>query len=408
MHHSFMWDVSRIVAQLLQTGERKVLIENGSDARYIPSGHIVFVRQGVLMAAPFNLERLELLGEPTVVLDDIMHSVDAGSSVLNSGAAQYCFSDSGLLVYAPGGIRPHIKRHIVWVDRNGGLESIAALEGGSAMPRLSPDGTRLAYVDYELKRSIWIYDLNRIRPPQRFILRGAAWWFTWTQDAKRLTFMWSESGTDKIYWQLADRSDAMERLTDNSEPWPPGSWSPGDKELAFVARRTKGTKIDFDIYLLLMPSREVRPLISSQFNEAYPVFSPDGRWLAYTSDETGRSEVYVQPFPGPGPVMPISSNGGAEPLWSPKGDELFYRQQNPPTLMAVSVRSASSELFGRPRELFDVSQFVPGGLHRNYDITHDGQRFLMVKLEPEQSQAVTEMTLVTNWFEELKRLCPPK
>ena len=157
-----------------------------------------------------------------------------------------------------------------------------------------------------------------------------------------------------------------------------------------------------------MPSREAIPFVSSQFNEMYPVFSPDGRWLAYTSDETARSEVYVRPFPGPGEIRPISSAGGIEPLWSAKGDELYYRQQNPPRLMAVSVRPATTELFGSPRELFDVSQFAPGGCHRNYD-TLDGQRFLMVKIEieAEPSQAVTEMILVTNWFEELKRLAPP-
>ena len=193
----------------------------------------------------------------------------------------------------------------------------------------------------------------------------------------------------------------MERLTTSEYDQWPGSWSSDGKTVAFVEVHPD---TGCDIAMLDVRSGRVTPFLNSQFNEKYPEFSPDGRWIAYTSDESKRDEVYVRPFPGPGMKQQVSSEGGSEPLWARNGKQLFYRWQD--QVWVVDVRTDGGFATSKPRLLFEKPGYAHGYPIRGYDLSLDGQRFLMVKLEQRKPTPVTEMILVQNWFEELKRLVP--
>jgi serine/threonine-protein kinase len=212
-----------------------------------------------------------------------------------------------------------------------------------------------------------------------------------------------------IYWQLADGSGGLERLTTSENTNIPMSWSPDGQLLAFFeVDPTNG----YDISVLrlgdLSPGsgkvRKAQPFLRTPFNESVPRFSPDGRWLSYVSDETGRFEIYVQPYPGPGAKRQISTEGGTEPAWNPNGRELFYRSGD--KMMAVEIASQPSFNSGNPRVLFE-GQYVPTpGTFPNYDVSPDGQRFLMLKPSESAEAAPTQINVVLNWFEELKQKVP--
>jgi Tol biopolymer transport system component len=193
----------------------------------------------------------------------------------------------------------------------------------------------------------------------------------------------------------------MEQLTKSEDGARPGSWSPDGETLAFVEYRQDS---GWDILLLSMRDRKVAPLLNSRFHEMYPEFSPDGRWIAYASNESGRTEVYVRPFPAREGKWQISNEGGTEPLWSRNGKQLFYRRSG--QVWVVDVLTGSGFSAGKPRLLFEQSGYLSNQPIREWDISADGRRFLMVKLEERKPQPVTELILVQNWFEELKRLVP--
>jgi Tol biopolymer transport system component len=246
----------------------------------------------------------------------------------------------------------------------------------------------------------WVYDLNR-GTAALITGEGKTIFVSWTPDGKRVAFNWRSDGQFNLYWRPADGSQPMERLTTSDYRQDPGSFSPDGATLAFVEFRPE---TGLDILLLDLRSRRVTTFLNSRAWEGYPEFSPDGRWLAYVSDESGRAEVYVQPFPGPGGKWLISQEGGTEPLWARNGTQLFYRRDD--QVWVVDVRTGTGFTPGKPRLLFKAPGFTWGWPVRAWDISQDGQRFLMVKQEERKSQPVTEMILVQNWFEELKRLCP--
>ena len=208
-------------------------------------------------------------------------------------------------------------------------------------------------------------------------------------------------GALNLFWKPADSSGSAEQLTESEHAQRPLSWSPDGQVLAFSELHpTMGS----DIWVLpLQGERKPRPFLQTQFDEAWAVFSPDGHWLAYTSNESGRYEVYVQPYPGPGGKWQISNEGGDEPVWAKNGRELFYR--NGDKMMAVEVTTQPTFHAGTPTLLFEGQYWHQVGLWRaDYDITPDGQRFLMIQLG--EQEAVTQINVVLNWFEELKRLAP--
>jgi serine/threonine-protein kinase len=387
---------------LLEPGTQKwrVLLEDAADARYVPTGHLVFLRQGTLMAVPFVIDELKLNGQPAPAVASVMQALNTASSGFDTAAGQFSISASGAMAYAPGGILPDRESSLVWVDHTGKAEPIASFKAPFFAPRLSPDGQRIAYKTLGKESQVWIYDLIR-STASRLTSEGFGVFVTWTPDGRRVVFDWMKAVAPNIYWQPADGSTPMERLTQSEYLQFTGSWSPDGETLAFLESH-EGSGLD--IVLLHMRDRKVTPFLNSRFNERYPEFSPDGRWLACVSNESGRGEVYVLPFPGPGGKWQISNEGGTEPLWSRNGKQLFYRRPN--QVWVVDVKAGSGFTASKPRLLFEQPGYGGGGPIRTWDISPDGQRFLMVKLDERKPQPVTEMILVQNWFEELKRLVP--
>ena len=383
----------------LDTGEWHVLLEDAADARYVPTGHLIFLRQGTLMAVRFDLARLEVIGQPAALVDNVMQAFH-WSVYANTGAGQFGISDTGSLIYAAGGIVPDRKNSLVWVDQRGTEQPVTALQFPFLSPRFSPDGLRIAYATMGRESQVYVYDLVR-GTNSRLTGEGIAIRPIWAPDGKRLLFGWKRSLAFSLFWQPYDGSSPMERLTSSEyEQWP-GSWSSDGKTVALVeAHPDTGS----DIAVLDVPSRRVTPFLNSEFDEAYPEFSPDGRWIAYTSDESERSEVYVRAFPGPGMKQQVSSEGGYEPLWARNGKQLFYRRQD--KIWVVDVRTDGGFAMSKPRLLFEKPGYGSGSPIRAYDLSLDSERFLMVKTENRKPTPVTEMVLVQNWFEELKRIVP--
>ncbi len=396
------WDLQPRVAVLQsRTRQWRTLLEDAADARYVPTGHLIFLRQGTLMAARFDLDRLEVTGQPVPLITDVMQALNTGFSFSDIAAGQFSISASGALVYASGGITPDQENSLVWVDQKGTAQPALPFKGPFSAPRLSPDGRRIAYNLRGRESHVWEYDLVR-GIATRLTGEGKASYVTWTPDGKRVAFKWYKPGLPvNLYWQPVDGSSPMERLTTSEYNQWPGSWSADGTTLAFVEYLPG---VGHRILLLDVRSRRVTPFLNSQSDGLYPEFSPDGRWLVYGSNESGRHEIYVRPFPGPGGKWQISQQGGTEPLWARTGKQLYYRRGD--KVWAVDVQTEPAFSAGRPRLLFEQPGLGGSGPIRTRDLSLDGQRFLMVKLDERKPTPVTEMILVQNWFEELKRLAP--
>ena len=382
-----------VAVQSIATGERQNLIQGGVYSRYTATGHLVYARGGTLMAVPFDLRRLTVTGTAVPVADGVMQSP-------TNGSAQYGISATGSLVYVPGGVQATQLR-LVWVSRNGREQALAAPANNYLNPRVSPDGRRVAVGVTGQEGNIWQYDNSR-ETLTRLTFGGTVNGYpTWTPDGKRIAFTSNKEGQLNIFWQLADGSGGLERLTTSDDSQTPNSWSPDGKLLAFnVINPTTG----IDIWVFRMSDRKAQPFLETPSNESAPQFSPDGRWLAYVSDESYRYEIYVQPYPGPGGKWQISTEGGTEPVWNHNGRELFYRSGD--KMMAVDIATQPSFSVGKPRMLFE-GQYQPTPVtFPNYDVSPDGQRFLMLKPSEQDQAAQTQINVVLNWFEELKRRVP--
>jgi len=384
---------AQIAVQTGETGQRRNLIQGGTNPHYAPSGHLVYAQGGSLMAALFDRQRLTIIGTAVPV-------VEAVSQSPTTGAAQYSFSATGSLVYVSGGIQS-AQAKLVWVSRNGAEQPVSAPVHAYIFPRLSPDGRRVAVGITESESQIWLYDLSR-DTLTRFTFEGNTNSNpVWTPDGKKIAFNSNKAGPLNPFWQLADGGGGLERLTTSLYANVPMSWSPDGQLLAFVeVNPTTGV----DIWVLRMSDRKAQPFLRTPFNESAPRFSPDGRWLAYISDESGRFEIYVQPYPGPGGKWQISTDGGREPMWNPNGRELFYRSGD--KMMAVDIATQPAFTVSKPRMLFD-GLYSPSPLTTpNYDVSPDGQRFLMLKPSEQTQAGLTQINVVLNWFEELKQKVP--
>jgi serine/threonine-protein kinase len=404
---AFRWDDARIELFVRATGERKKILDGATDARYVTSGHVVYVRDAVLMAAPFDATQLRLAGGPVALRDGVMHSIGDDSEWTDTGAAQIDVSPSGSLAFVSGTVFPSDQRIPVWVDRRGNVQPLDVPARDYQGPRVSPDGTRLvvAHSANHLDDDIWVYDLKR-GTSIRLTSDGGHAWPTWTPDGSRIAFYTEGAGPSNLFWQPVDASAKAERLTTSPYHQRPASWSPDGKELLFSQAdpQTRG-----DIWVASIADKQVslRPVVKEPFEEIFPELSPDGRWLAYSSDASGRFEVYVQPYPGPRARQVVSTAGGREAVWAKDGKRLFYRE--PPRqndgafrMMQVDITVDDSKLIvGSPTALFD-DRFVRASPIRSYDIAAD-QRFLMLLDRKPAATAVTEIQLVLNWIDELKR-----
>lgn len=374
---------SELAIQSLKTGQSRDLLQAGTLPRYAPSGHIIYLQGANLMAAPFDPRKMTITGSAVPVIEGVL-------------PLQYSFSSTGSLVYVPGSSQaPQSK--LAWVDRNGKEQPVPAPLHTYVMPRISPDGQRVAAAIEEADSQIWLYDLGRATLTRLTLEGDLNLDPVWTADGKRIAFKGAGSA---LFWQPADGSGGPEALTAGplSTNDIPSSFSPDGKAMAIV--ETIGNQ---GVWILPLQDRKPQLFDRGQTNETAPRFSPDGHWIAYTSLESGRSEVYVRPYPGPGGKYQISSEGGREPVWNPKGRELFYRAGN--KMMAVEVTTQGAFSWGKPRALFEGAYVTTPRSLPNYDVSPDGQRFLMLKAT-EQAQASTQINVVLNWFEELKRRVP--
>jgi len=373
----------------LSTGKRRVLVEAGSNAHYAATGHLVYARAGALLAVPFDLAKLEVTGLPKPTGEDVL--TDPGSA-----AAQFTLSGDGTLVYVPGSVQAS-RGNIVWVDRKGVAEAATDTTRSYGYPSVSRDGRRMAFAIAEgANTDIWVLDLHRgsltrLTSDAAIDLRP-----TWTPDGERVTFGSNRAGPMDLYWTRADGSEPEKVLLTAPLAQQPTSWSPDGRHLAYTE---EDPRTGFDLWVLTLGGPRT-PFLRTAFDERGATFSRDGRWLAYTSNESARDEIYVRPFPGPGPKWQISTGGGSEPVWARSGEELFYRSGD--KMMAVGVSTTPPFQVQKPRVLFEGEYARPDPM-TSYGVAPDG-RFVMVRGETQS--ASSPLHVVLNWFEELKLRVP--
>ncbi len=386
----------RIAVVSLRTGEQRILVEDAAYPRYLPTGHLVFNRPGSLFAVPFSLKRLETSGPLLPLLDDLT------TNTAGVRAAEYAFSQEGTLVYVP---TLQLRRTLVWVDRKGATEQIPFPPGGYEAVALSPDGGRLAAQTVEKgERTALLFGDFARGTLTRSTAEGDIQILAWAPDGTRVAFAFGPGRKVRnAFWQSADGSTPPERLTSESvlQQEGPSSFSPDGSLLlvtVFNFADSSPASTGYDIFVLsLRGERKLRPFLQTKFQEGDARFSPDGRWVAHVSNESGRLEVFVRPFPGPGAVWQISTEGGSDPRWSRSGRELYYRHGD--KMLMVDVETKPTFRPGRPRTLFE------GRFLDSYDVSPDGARFLMIK-EDAAELGPAHVKVVLNWFEEVKRRVP--
>jgi eukaryotic-like serine/threonine-protein kinase len=381
-------DDAQIVGQVLATGERRVLVRGSASARFAADGRLVYARGGTLFAMPFDPSRLLVSGSAVKLVDGVAEDSD--------GAPEYSLSTTGDLVYVPGpaGFDARSRRTFVWVDRKGAIEPIAAPPALYSTPSLSSDGQRIAFHIEAAKNDIWTYDFARATTTR--MTYGHHHFPIWTPDGKHLTFASGGAGSMNLFWGPADGSGVEERLTTSKNQQLPESWSPDGRTLAFDERDPIS---GFDIWTVSLDGdRKPRPFLKTPYNEFRPRFSPDGRWLAYQSNETGRLEVYVRPFPGPGAKTKVSTNGGGGPRWGPDGRELFYRNRQE-GMLVVPVAAGSSFGVGVPKRLF-AWPFTGNMSTSGFEVAPDGRHLLMMREDP--TPAPRQINVILDWFDARK------
>jgi serine/threonine-protein kinase len=430
-------DAEQVALLDLKTGKIRTLIRGASAAEYVESGHLLYATGATLRAAKFDLNRLDIVGDPVPVLDQVTTS--------NTGAAEFAVSRQGSLVYIPGGVgtTAGVARSLVWVDRQGHQEPINAPQRTYAIPRISPDGTRAALDIRDEANDIWILDFQRRTLDRLTRSPNTDMSPVWTPDGRRIIWANTVVATPNLFWQAADGTGEPEPLTvESTTAQFPTSISPDGRTLALFeasgggvpprlvepnsAPVGSGIAQQFGISLFTLPvaqttqqasrtpspEAKTQPILFSQAQQVDPEISPDGHWLAYASYESGQEEIYVRPFPNvnDGRVR-ISTEGGSRPAWAHSSRELFYLDTNGLlTVVPVPIQAAGTTFkAGIPTKLLNTA-FYEGttgrGLDlRGYDVSPDGQRFLMIKDAPAADQSGRTspgMVVVLNWFEELR------
>ena len=312
-------DDTEIVVHVLASGERKVIMRGGADARYVPSGHLLYLRKSTLMAAPFDLQQLAATGGGVALIADVMQASNTPNEASEGGAGQFSVSATGSLLYASGGMFPDPERSLAWVDRNGLAETLPLSSRPYLSPRISPDGHRFL-VWTQGDRNVWVHDLSR-GVTTRLTFEGRNARAIWAPDGSRITYASAIAGAENLFGRPSDGSENADRLAASESQQAPGAWTPDGKTLLFMQG---DPSTGYDIWTLsLEGDRRPHPFLQTPFNEQYADLSLDGHWLAYASNQSGRVEVYVQPYPGPGARQQISVNGGTAPAWSRRWSRAF-------------------------------------------------------------------------------------
>jgi eukaryotic-like serine/threonine-protein kinase len=380
----------------------------GEGAQYVPTGHIVYAQSGGLIATPFDPATGDLNQPPAPLLERVEAS--------RFGGAYFAVaSTSGTLIYLPGGAAV-ASRTLLRLDRDGRVSPLVDARAAYEDPALSPDGRQLAVtIVSDTGSDIWIVDLARATRV-RFTTGGTSAFPLWSTDSSKVAYQSTVPGSSNLFWKPLNGGEAQSFLSGASAAspsWPnaaanllpgtlptlsgggpqfPSSWTSDQSVLAFHERKPSG---DRDIWTVSEGSAPV-PFLLTPFDERSPKFSPDGKWIAYVSDESGRNDVYVQPFPGPGAKWLVSTDGGVDPVWSHDGRELFFRRDD--HMMVVSVVARAEFSASRPKPLFDI-RFDAGANGPNFDVSRDGAWFVMPRND--LAAAPTELHVVFNWFSEI-------
>ena len=393
------WDLARLAVQPLAGGDRTVIVTGGGFGRFVgddKAGYLLYAEADSLVAVPFDLSRLQIAGQPIVVADVIKNF---------SGGVQAAISSSGSLAYLPQGAG-QTERELVWVDRQAAASPAATVSGLARRFDLSSDGSRIARYKVEAETGdVWIDELSTGKatrvsfhadPMPASRVPNDRLNPVWSADGRHVAYASGTPATN-LYLADVDNGGQPERLTTSRNAQWPTSWSRDARTLAYVeADPLSGS----DIWLLTLDAARkpasVRPFLRTPFTESVPAISPDGRWVAYHSNESGRVEVYVQPWPEGGRRWQVSTDGGAWPRWSPRGDELFFRSGPARTAMAsVAVKADPEFTPAPPRGVFDLR-----GYDSPFCVSPDAQRFLLLRLPGVAT--VTQVTVVANWLDELR------
>jgi hypothetical protein len=392
------YDDAAIAVVSTQTGQRRVLVEGGCYPRYSPSGHVVYVRNGSMLAVPFDPSRLEVTGPPFAVLEGVMMS-------RNTGVANFDIAASGDLLYVPGDADGGA-RTLHWVDRAGRAEQLPLPPRSYLHPRISPDGRKLAIEVEGSSHDVFIYDFAS-DVMTNLTLDGVSHWPIWSPDGQRIGYRSGPMGRFQLWQVPADRSRPAQRLRLDVRSAGAESFHPNGRVVAYTDNSYGGKPVTIGV-MSIEGDPEPQPLDETTFAQGSPKFSPDGRWLAYCTNESGRPEVYVKPFPGPGAKVQVSNEGGTDPVWRRDGRELFYR--NGDRMMVVQIAAGDALASARPVELWrgpysagmSTSCGAPGLTSSNYDVTPDGQRFLMIRDEDDSTTSADRMVLVLGFAQEMR------
>ncbi|OFW13813.1 MAG: hypothetical protein A3H29_12820 [Acidobacteria bacterium RIFCSPLOWO2_02_FULL_67_21] len=392
-------DAGQIAVLDLATGTSKTVLRGGSQARYVPTGHLVYAAGGALRAVAFDLSRLEARENPVVVLPRLV--------VGNFGSADAVVSAHGTLAYLDAFGASLTVRSLVWVDRDGREEPLGAPARAYTYARISPDGERLVLSTIDEEGDLWMWDLARRTLTRLTFGPQLDTYPVWSLEGRRIYFSSEWDGARNLYVQAADGTGSPERLTESPNQQNVTAVSPDGKRLIFH-QTTPATNSDI-LQLALDGTHEVTPLVQTSFIERNGRVSPDGKWLAYEANDSGRQEIYVRPYPDVNSgKWQVSAAGGTRPVWSHDGGELFYLVSSATgvSLMRVGVQRGSGWSATTPVTLFEGPYFVPAGSTGvTYDVSSDGRHFLIGKQES-ASDAPPQIVVVQHWFEELKKLVP--
>ena len=402
------YEEADVAVQVLATGQKKKLFHGGYHARYLPGGYLAFLHDGTLFAVPFDAKRLEIAGQPAPILEDVM-------SDATTAGAQFSFSGNGTFVYVSGR-QAGAKFKLSWLASDGRLTPLRDAALNYTGLSFSPDGKLLALeiTDTNNKRDdIWVHDWQRDTVTRLTFARQQNYEPAWTPDSKRITYTTSEqSGDYSFYWKRADGAGDEQKIVASKNSLQTASWRPDSKVLVFAENNPD---TNWDIMTLPMEGDEkngwkpgeVKPFLNSTFSELRPAFSPDGRWLAYRSNELGVSEIYVRPFPGPGGKWQISTGGGDFPQWSSNGRELFYLTNDNKLMVATYSASGDSFRADSPR-LWSNIQLANIGPYKNFSLHPDGKRIAAITDPQTKAQGQpAKITFVVNFTDELRRKLAP-
>ena len=413
----FDFDKGNLVVQPLPTGARKVLQRGAYFGRYVPSGHLIFLHNGTLFAEGFDLARLEVTSAPIPVIDNVQVNTTLGAGAV-------AVSNTGTLAYTPAEAARAQSRPIEWIDRSGRVASLQPALSDWADLVFAPDGKRVAYTLSEGKqRDIWVTDWAFGAPTRLTTSNSQSRIPVWTPDGRRIAFA-SQRGekqvasTFNLYWQRADGSGDVQRLTESENMQGPGSWHPNGKILAFEEQVRSSSR--YNVMLLTLEGDEASgwtpgtptAFLHADFDHRAPAFSPDGRWLAYESNQPGRPNVYVRPFPGPGPLSQISTAGGVLPRWSQTRHELLYSTPDGQIMVVDYSVAGASFTAEPPRPWPGARQSAPSVLSsrsRDFDLHPDGNRLALATVGaagPPIRRFPVDIFL--NFFDELHRIAPPQ